>query len=180
MHGSQIQSLHVVERDWRIDEKAEEPRTNKIPECYGDEEVDGPFVIGDPRRFLGRTREAQVLPCFKADQRQRYYLKCTEYCAQCDDGWTGTGKVEMVERSNDAACQEDDGGEQHRARCAANLKQPEARKEECDHDGCEYFEEAFNPEVNNPPAPIFRGDQVTALAVHQSGCVEALESQYWK
>ena len=57
-------------------------------------------------------------------------------------------------------------------RCGANLDQLEPGEQECDHNGCEYFEEAFNPEVNHPPAPVFGGDQMAALTVHQSGCIE--------
>ena len=50
--------------------------------------------------------------------------------------------------------------------------QLEPREEECDDDGGEYFKEPFNPEVNYPPAPVFGGDQMAALAVHQAGRIE--------
>ena len=42
-------------------------------------------------------------------------------------------------------------------------------KRNADHHRCEYFEEAFNPEVNHPPAPVFGGDKMAALPVHQAG-----------
>lgn len=38
---------------------------------------------------------------------------------------------------------------------------------ESDHNRCEHFKESFNPEVNYPAAPVFSGDEVAALTVHQ-------------
>ena len=49
--GRQVEALHVVEGDGRIDEEAEEAGSDQVPEGNRDEEVDGPFVVGDPRRF---------------------------------------------------------------------------------------------------------------------------------
>ena len=77
-----------------------------------------------------------------------------------------------MERADDSAGQIDDGGEQHRSRCRSNRQQLQPREQERDHDRGEYFKEAFNPQVNYPPAPVFRGDQRAALAVHQAGSVE--------
>ena len=51
-------------------------------------------------------------------------------------------------------------------------EQFQAGEQERNHDGGEYFKEAFDPKVNNPPAPVFGGDQIAALAVHQSSGVE--------
>ena len=62
----------------------------------------------------------------------------------------------------------------------ADLDQPEPREEECDHHGGEYFEEAFNPEVNHPPAPVFGGDEVAALAVHQAGARRTAGWRCWR
>src|SRR5947209_10881721 len=78
----------------------------------------------------------------------------------------------MVERSDDAAGKENDRREQHGARGAANLEELEARKEEGDDYGGEDFKESLDPEVNHPPAPVFGGDQMAALAIHQSSGIE--------
>jgi hypothetical protein len=48
----------------------------------------------------------------------------------------------------------------------------QARKEECDRDSGEDLEETFDPEMHDPPAPIFGRDQMAVLAVHQTGCIE--------
>ena len=55
---------------------------------------------------------------------------------------------------------------------SADLKQLETREEEGNDDGGEDFEESFDPEVNDPPAPVFGGDEMAALTVHEAGGIE--------
>src|SRR5512146_1603728 len=168
----QIQALHVVERNWRIDEESEESRADEIPERNCDEEVDWPLVVGNPARLPRWASEAKILPCLESDQGQRHNFKSTEHRTQSDNGRAGASEVQVMEGSNDAARQEDYCGEHHRARRTANLKQLEPCEEERDHNGCEYFEESFDPEVNNPPAPVLSRYKVAALPIHQARSVE--------
>ena len=77
-----------------------------------------------------------------------------------------------MERADDAAREIDDGREEDTARGRRDREQLESREQERDDDGGEDFEEAFHPEMHDPPAPVLGGDQRAALAVHQSGGVE--------
>ena len=85
-----------------------------------------------------------------------------------------------MKRTDDSTRQKDGGREERSLGCGANLDQLEPREEEPDHNSCEYFEEAFNPEVNHPPAPIFGGDEMAALAVHQIRPNRKAVLQCWK
>ena len=53
VHRRRVQALHVVERDRRVDEEAEQARADQIPERDGDEEVDRPLVRCHPGRARG-------------------------------------------------------------------------------------------------------------------------------
>ena len=77
-----------------------------------------------------------------------------------------------MEGADDSAGQEDRGREERSLGCGANLDQFEPREKEADDDSGEHFKEAFNPEMNYPPAPVFSGDEMAALSVHQSSGVE--------
>ena len=74
--------------------------------------------------------------------------------------------------ANDSAGQKDGGREERSLGCGANFDQLEPREKEPDHHGCEYFKEALNPEVNYPPAPIFGGNKMAALTVHQASRIK--------
>ena len=50
--------------------------------------------------------------------------------------------------------------------------QAELDEQEGDHRGREHFEEAFDPQVHHPPAPVLDHRQVRVLAPHQAGAVE--------
>ena len=68
VHRSQVEPLHIVECDWRVDQEAEQARADKIPERNGYEEIDRPFVSADPGTVSGTLRQADVLPCLETDQ----------------------------------------------------------------------------------------------------------------
>ncbi len=65
-------------------------------------------------------------------------------------------EVEMMERSDNAAGQKDRPLRTalRVSRCDTE-QQLQAREEECDHNRGEDFEEPFDPEMNDPPAPVF-------------------------
>ena len=54
----------------------------------------------------------------------------------------------------------------------ANREQLQPREQEGDHHRGEDFKESLDPQVNHPPAPVFGGDQMAALAVHQARGIE--------
>src|SRR6476646_8265167 len=101
--------LDVIDRDWRINEEAEKTCSHQIPERDCHEEVDGPFVVGDPLRLLCRLREANILPGFVTDQSEWHNLECTENRTEANHGGSCTGKVEVVKRADDSAGEKDGG-----------------------------------------------------------------------
>src|SRR5688572_28952228 len=48
MQGRQVQTLHVIERERRVDEKAKESCAHEVPESNGDEEEDRPAIATHP------------------------------------------------------------------------------------------------------------------------------------
>ena len=55
---------------------------------------------------------------------------------------------------------------------SAGPDQAEPREEECDHRGGKDLEEAFHPQMNHPPAPVFHDGQMRVLAPGQARAVE--------
>ena len=161
--------VEVIERDRWVDEEAEQSCSHEIPKCNRDEEVDGPFVIGDPLGLLCRLRKANVFPGFIANQRERHNFKCAEDCSQANDCGRCTGEVQVMEGADDSAGQEDRSREERSLGRGTNFDQLEPREKEANHDSGEHFKEAFNPEMNYPPAPVFSSNEMAALTVHQSG-----------
>src|SRR5579885_3121516 len=74
--------------------------------------------------------------------------------------------------ADDSAGEKNRGGKQGTFGGESGLNQAKTRKEKCDHRGGENFEEALNPEVNHPPAPIFDDGEVRVLAPGESSAVE--------
>src|SRR5690242_9661775 len=130
MDGSQIQTLHIVERDWRIDEKAEQPGSHKIPECNRNKEIDWPLVGCDPDFLLAGASQADVLPGFEADQHERHDFKCAEHRAKSQHYVWCSSKVKVMERPNDSSGKENHRREQHCSGCCRYGKQLKARQEE--------------------------------------------------
>ena len=51
-----VEALHVVERDRRVDQEAEQARADQVPEGHGDEEVDRPRYAATHGRGAGSVR----------------------------------------------------------------------------------------------------------------------------
>ena len=50
--GGRVQPLHIIERDERIGQKPEQPRTAQIPEQNGEEEHEWPMIGRPPLGFM--------------------------------------------------------------------------------------------------------------------------------
>src|SRR3954464_813292 len=117
VHRSEIQSLHVVKRDWRVDHQPEETSAHEIPESNGNEEIDRPFVGADPRAVWRPSRQPDVLPSLETHENQGHDLQRAEYRAQCQDETRNAGEVEMMESSDDATREEHQRRKQDSACC---------------------------------------------------------------
>ena len=81
-------------------------------------------------------------------------------------------KYRWCKCADDAAGQEDRGREQGRFRCQSRRYKVQPVKEEGDHGGRKHLEEAFHPQVNHPPAPVFHNRQMGVLAPGEARTVE--------
>jgi hypothetical protein len=104
--GGHVQALHVVQRNRRVDREAEQAGADHVPEAHGDEAQDRPLVGSAPRARLGALVVAIGLD---ADQGQRHHFQRREHGADGDHRGRRAGEVEVVQRAEDAAEQEDDG-----------------------------------------------------------------------
>jgi len=82
VYGSEVQSLHVVQSDWRVDHEAEESSSDEIPECDGDKEVAWPSVGADPRVVSCAAGESNNLPSLEPNENEWDYFQCTEHRSQ--------------------------------------------------------------------------------------------------
>ncbi|MNM65992.1 hypothetical protein D3C81_774590 [compost metagenome] len=169
MHRRCIQALHIVQGHRRVDEEAEQPRTNEVPESHGHEEVNRPFVGFDPRTG---SRQSQVLIGFESNQAERNDLQSAECRTEGQHPNGRAAEIEMVERADDPAEQKDDRREEYRTGGHSDSQQAHASEQEGHHHRGEHLEEAFDPEMDNPPAPIFGDRQMGMLPPHQARDVE--------
>src|SRR5664280_220624 len=89
-----IKSLHIIERNWRVNKKSKQTCANKIPEAYRNKEIDWPLVCLYP---LCRPAECQIMIGFKSHQNQRNYFKRTERGTKCQNSCRSACKIQMME-----------------------------------------------------------------------------------
>src|SRR6185437_3653039 len=106
---SSVQPLHVIQRNGRVDEEAEESCANKVPEGDRNKEVDWPFVGGDPDLLLTGARQADVLPGFESDQHKWNNFECAEHGSQPKHDVWRSSEIKMMERADDSSGKEDHG-----------------------------------------------------------------------
>ncbi|CAM5637632.1 hypothetical protein RLIN73S_04754 [Rhodanobacter lindaniclasticus] len=161
--------MHVVQRDRRVDQEAEQAGANEVPEAHRHEEHDRPAVARHPRRGV---LFPPGVPRLQPDQRQRHHFQRREAGAQRDHRGGGAAEVQVVQGAEHAAGHEHDGGEQHAGGGGAHAQQAQAHEQIADHRGGEHLEEAFHPQVHHPPAPVLDHRDMGVLAPHQAGAVE--------
>src|SRR5436305_15306106 len=93
-----VQSLHVIKRDRRIDEEAEQARAHEVPEGHTYKEIDRPAIGTNPANIaFAVARHPHVLPSLETDQHQSHYFQPAEDRAQRQDVFRHTGHVKMTE-----------------------------------------------------------------------------------
>ena len=108
-----VQSLHVVERDRRIDQETEQACADQIPERHGHEEVDRPFVRCTQACCVA-TRESRMFSHASNPISTSGTTSSALNTAPSASTTFGVpGEIQVMERADDAARQEDDGREQH-------------------------------------------------------------------
>jgi hypothetical protein len=85
---------------------------------------------------------------------QGHDFQRTEYGSPGQGHGGRAGEVQMVAGADDAAGQENGGRQQGGCGGDAGANQPQPHEEKRDNGGGKNLEEAFDPEMNDPPAPI--------------------------
>ena len=115
---------------------------------------------------------AQIVQRGVRHHRQRHHFQRAEHRAPGQRDGRRAGEIQVMAGADDAARQEDRGREQRRLRREGRPNQAQPREEEGDHRGGEDFEEAFHPQVDHPPAPVFDDRQMRVLSPRQARAVE--------
>ena len=89
-----------------------------------------------------------------ADEGQRHDLQGAENGPECHNHCGRAGEIQMMERADDAAGQEDCGRKQHRSIGGSQSNQLQSGKEERDNDSGENLEEPLHPKMHDPPPPV--------------------------
>ena len=105
-------------------------------------------------------------------QRKRDHLERGEDAAERHPRLRRADPVVVMARADDAAAQQNDELEVHRAQRGVRRHQAEPHHQESDHHHGEHFEHAFHPEVDQPPAPVIGHRDVAVLADEQREAVE--------
>ena len=160
MQRSRVEALHVIERDRRIDHKSEQSGSDHVPESDSNEVVYRPSVALHPRR---ESPVAQVVNCGVRHHRQRYHLQRAEYGTERRCDRRRAREVQVVAGADDPTGEENGGRKQRRPGRKRRADQPQAGEEECDDGSRKDLKEAFDPQVHNPPTPIFHDGKVRVL-----------------
>ena len=90
------QSLHVVEREWRIDEETQHASTYEIPKRNSQEELERHLVSFDPRCIPFGT---PVVVSVKRDESQRYDLESGKDRTKGEHGLWSASEVQVMKRA---------------------------------------------------------------------------------
>ena len=101
VNGSQVQSLHVIKSDGRIDHEAEQARADKVPESDRDEKIDRPLVGANPGLSAVAASQANVLPCLESDEDERHDFESAEDRTQRQHRIRSSSEVQVVESADD-------------------------------------------------------------------------------
>ena len=174
VRGRHVEALHVVERRRRVDREAEQARADGVPERR-------------PRRSTGSAtgrRRPTVRPA------------CACSCGSASMPMSDSGTTSSAENTAPTAITEVGVPVQYRwcsvprmppnrntmvsitmARLALDGgDEAQAREDERDHGGGEHLEEALDPEVHQPPAPVLDHRVVRVLAPRERRRVEAADA----
>lgn len=91
-----------------------------------------------------------------ADHDEGHQLEGAHSAADDEDDGSGPGEIEMMEHSQNATGEVQQGSEQHCHGGGPHANQAQANEGQGDYRCGEDFEETFDPEVNDPPSPILR------------------------
>ena len=113
MDGRRIQPLHVIESNWRIDQKTEEPRSDKVPKCDRHKKINRPFVFRHPWALAAQS---EIFVTFKSNQSQRHNLQSTEDRAHSQHSRRRSAEIQVVHDPENPAAQVNHGGKDNCAR----------------------------------------------------------------
>src|SRR5690606_4198157 len=168
VNGRGVQALHIIKSDRRIYHKSENAGSDQIPKCDRDKEIDDPFILLQP---WFPVRMADVFESLVTDENERYDLERRKRRAECQSNGRRSREIEVMECSYDAAAQVDRTGEKRRVCRMRRANDAEFGKKERDDDGRKNLKESFDPEVNDPPSPIFDDRQVRTHSQEKTGRV---------
>src|SRR5215813_13365923 len=98
-----VQALHVIKRDWRIDEETEQASTPKIPKRDCNKKVNRPFVCCNPNSLLAGPCQSDMFPCLETDEYQWHDFQCTENRSEAEHYVGGPSEIKVMECADDSA-----------------------------------------------------------------------------
>jgi hypothetical protein len=128
-----------------------------------------PLLAAAGRAAGQRVRVASAAVGLEAHHQQRHHFERGEDAAKRNNGDRCAAEIEMVEGAEHAAAKEDNGGDQHRGRRYRHAHQPHINEERRDDRRGEHLEHPFDPQMHQPPAPIFHDRDVCVLAICEAG-----------
>ena len=161
--------------DRQVDQEAEDPGADEVPEADRHQEVDGPAVtIGHGRlaALAVPVAQADEVPGVEREEGQRDDLQRGEARREAHVERPLAGEVPVVAGPDDAAGQVEDGVEVDDAGGGASRDQSQDHEHHGDEHGGEQLEEALHPQVDDPEAPVVDDREVGAGAEEERGQVE--------
>src|SRR5690606_26147704 len=164
-----VQDLDVVQRDRWIDQETKHTGAEHVPESHSHEEHDRPAQIAHP---AGLFLHLPVMEGFVTQHDQGHHFQGTEGSANGHDRCGRTREVQVMQSTGHTANQEQRGGSQTGNGGTALGNQTQGQEDKAHGNRGEDLEEALNPQVNHPPAPVLHDGDIGVLAVEQTGTVE--------
>ena len=153
----------VIVDDGQVDEEAEHPRPQEVPETHRDEEHDGPVMGEEPIVFLrpgfSPSKLGEIVGFQGKEQEGNHFHGREEGTQGQVDGGLG-GPVIMVARSDHARSQVKDDVQVNHPDGGLGGHQPQHHEEVGHHDGGEKLEETLDPQMHHPPAPKIRNREI--------------------
>ena len=164
-----------VGHDGEVDEKAEHTGTHEVPDAHGDEESDGPHLFahqGLAAVRAGAVFEPDEVPCVQSEQGEGHHFQGAEAGGEAHVEGALAREVPVMARAHDAAREVEDGIEIDESRGGLRRHQAHLVEHHPHQHGGEEFKEAFDPEVDDPEAPVVDDREIRVRPVEQGGHIE--------
>src|SRR5579875_2220035 len=178
MVGRERSSDLIVRDNRQVNEKAEDARSEKVPEAHRRQKHHRPIMRKRSAGSCSLARaQLQKAPGLQGKESERNDLRSRKEGAERHMHRRLTVEINVVHRADDAA-----RGIKHDIEINQGQRHPLAHysqmhKDRGHHHGSKKFQKVFHPKMYHPEAPVIRGSEVRAGPGQEADCIKGRDGK---